>query len=67
MYQAELDLYMETDEADYTKFSEGMATRRRQAADEAAPPSTRSIGKPRLDSAFRGFSFAINLSSHVVK
>ena len=50
MYQAELDLYMETDEADYTKFSEGMATRRRQAADEAAPPPTRSIGKLRVAS-----------------
>ena len=41
--QDELDLYMESEAADYNKFSESLANRRRQAADQMAPAPTRSI------------------------
>ena len=44
LVQDELDVYMESEEADYSKFSEGLAVKRRQVADEAAPAPTRSIG-----------------------
>ena len=36
---------METEDADYSKFSEGLAVKRRQAAEEVAPSATRSIGR----------------------
>jgi len=39
----ELDLYMNSDAADYSKFSDQLANRRRQAADNVAPAPTRSI------------------------
>jgi len=39
----ELDLYMTSDAADYSKFSDQLANRRRQAADHMAPAPTRSI------------------------
>jgi len=39
----ELDLFMDSAEADYSQFSQGMAHKRRQAAEEVAPLATRSI------------------------
>ena len=43
VFQDELDLYMESEAGDYSKFSENLASRRRQVADQMAPPPTRSI------------------------
>jgi len=46
--QEELDVYMESDEADYQQFSDSLTNKRRAAAEQAAPPPSASIiaGQP---------------------
>jgi hypothetical protein len=41
----ELDLFMESEDANYERFSDCLAARRRKAAEQAAPPPGKSIGK----------------------
>lgn len=48
----ELDLYMESDDADYGMFSQGLTVRRRLAAEEVAPSATRSIGNTSMKETF---------------
>jgi hypothetical protein len=43
--QEELDVFMESEDANYDRFSDCLAARRRQAAEMAAPPPAKSIGK----------------------
>jgi hypothetical protein len=43
--QEELDVFMESEDANYDRFSDCLAARRRQAAEQAAPPPAKSIGK----------------------
>ena len=42
--QEELDVYMESDEANYQMFSDNLNNKRRVAAEQAAPPPSASIG-----------------------
>merc|ERR1719369_1759005 len=46
--QEELDVYMESDEANYQLFSDSLTSKRRAAAEQAAPPPSASIvaGQP---------------------
>jgi len=65
--QEELDLYMDSDDANYEKFSDNLTKRRRQNAELAAPPPTASIvaGQPSntIDPAKSSQNFTISNSS----
>lgn len=47
-WSQELDVYMETEEADYRQFSDKLTSRRREVAEQSAPSPSASIvaGQP---------------------
>ena len=53
--QEELDVYMESDEADYQQFSDSLTNKRRAAAEQAAPPPSASISKGFLNTRWKRF------------
>jgi len=65
--QEELDLYMDSDDANYEKFSDNLTKRRRQNAELAAPPPTASIvaGQPSnvIDPAKSSQNFTVSNST----
>lgn len=65
--QEELDLYMDSDDANYEKFSDNLTKRRRQNAEMAAPPPTASIvvGQPSntIDPAKSSQNFTVSNST----
>ena len=46
--QEELDVYMESDEANYQLFSDSLTSKRRAAAEQAAPSPSASIGRNKV-------------------
>lgn len=65
--QEELDLYMDSDDANYEKFADNLTKRRRQNAEMAAPPPTASIvvGQPSntIDPAKSSHNFTVSNST----